>query len=705
MKELPALDWFSEENLAEIAKWRSRDLDWLKIKTLARHKRVSPGDLEQAIVFFSQPVERPEVVIEPLEAYLARMEPTQYIWDRLLPAGSLAILSADPKCGKAQPLHTPVLTPDGWVPMGELRVGSAVIGRDGLPTEVIAVHPQGVIPAYRVTLDDGTSTVASGEHLWTVHTHDGTRSIRTVTTTELRRKIETNKRFAYLPMPGAVQFTHREIVLDPYVVGVLLGDGGLGTGTPRLTSADEEVVRRVQEGVPAGVTLKPSGKYSYYLSTPAGQPNPLTQGLRQLGMMGKRAWEKSIPLAYLRADVSTRQALLAGLLDTDGGMEGNAVRMTTVSIALARDVQELVWSLGGCARVTTKQPKGGRLAYRVTLRVPYGNPFRLSRKRAAYEVHAVSKRPPGRRVIAIEPCGTEEMQCITVGNTDGLYVTENYILTHNSVTARNLIYRVSRGETFFGRKTMSRGTPVLYLALEEKAEELRDHFRRLGATNEPIWLYVGPIPLEEALSTLAGEIEKRKARLAVVDPLFDMLSLADTNDYALANRAMKAVLAIGRQTGCHILALHHNSKHGEQGSARSILGSAALRGATDANLTMRKGNNDVRYFATEVRYGEDIVEHEVLYDKRTGEVSLGRSTQSLTEDSLRGELLRRLQNRAQSASELRDGVKKNKGLVGKVLREMSEEGVLKVIKNGRNVLYAVNKGGEEGRRNPPDLEG
>lgn len=355
------MEWFSQENLAEIAKWRSRDLDWLKIKTLARHKRVSPGDLEQAIVFFSQPVERPEVVIEPLEAYLARTEPTQYVWDRILPAGSLAILSADPKCGK-------------------------------------------------------------------------------------------------------------------------------------------------------------------------------------------------------------------------------------------------------------------------------------------------------------------------------------------SVTARNLIYRVSRGETFFGRQTMSGKTPVLYLALEEKAEELRDHFRRLGATNEPIWLYVGPIPLEEALSTLAGEIEKRKARLAVVDPLFDMLSLADTNDYALANRAMKAVLAIGRQTGCHILALHHNSKHGEQGSARSILGSAALRGATDANLTMRKGNNDVRYFATEVRYGEDIVEHEVLYDKRTGEVTLGRSTQSLTEDALRGEVLRRLQNRAQSASELRDGVKKNKGLVGKLLKEMSDEGVLKVIKNGRNVLYAINKG-------------
>ena len=262
-----------------------------------------------------------------------------------------------------------------------------------------------------------------------------------------------------------------------------------------------------------------------------------------------------------------------------------------------------------------------------------------------------------------------------------------------STLARNMIYRVSRGESVLGRQTAK--TSVLYLSLEEKEDELQKHFRLLGATTEPIYLYVGPIPLERTLVVLAEEIKKHSAGFAVIDPLFDMLALTDTNDYALTNRALKAVLTIARQLNCHIMALHHTAKAGEQGTARAMLGSTALRGATDANLMLgvdHKSDTKTRYFSSEQRYGDAIDEHTLLYDKATGETSLGVASRQRKADLIRQQVLATLATRALSTGELKSTVGGSPNAITTVLKTLCDEGLVTTVRHGKALIYTLSGG-------------
>ncbi len=89
---------------------------------------------------------------------------------RLMAAGTIEVAPLAYMRGRAQPIFTKVLTPDGFRPIGDLQVGDLVIGSNGEPTPVLGVYPQGEKDIYRVTAQDGSSTLCCGEHLWTVRT-------------------------------------------------------------------------------------------------------------------------------------------------------------------------------------------------------------------------------------------------------------------------------------------------------------------------------------------------------------------------------------------------------------------------------------------------------------------------------------------------------------------------------------------------------
>lgn len=80
----------------------------------------------------------------------------------------LTILMGPPKSGKALSVDTPVLTPQGFVPMRDIQAGSEVVGQDGLPKRVLGVYPQGKVESYEITFQDGSSVVCCGDHLWKV---------------------------------------------------------------------------------------------------------------------------------------------------------------------------------------------------------------------------------------------------------------------------------------------------------------------------------------------------------------------------------------------------------------------------------------------------------------------------------------------------------------------------------------------------------
>jgi len=380
---------------------------------------------------------------------------------RLLAAGTIEIAPLAYMRGRCHPVHTPVLTPDGFRPIGSLTVGDLVIGSNGEPTPVIGVYPQGEKDIYRLTAQDGASTLCSGDHLWAVATRDDRRRgkpLRVLTTREMIGNLRAHHYHRYeLPMHSApVRFPYREVPMDPYALGLLLGGGGLtGSTTPSFAAGDPELARELQR-LP-GTEVRPEDKPNYVLNrvTSPGDvmtlENPVTGAARLLGLHGTRPTTKFVPDLYLYNSAKVRLAVLQGLLDTDGGpviQRGRTCRVqyTTVSPRLRDDVIFLVRSLGGIAYHRTR-PALGRAAhlvkgrpvhrrhdaYIIDIRLPEGiEPFRLRRKRDAYNAAGGGGRPM-RYVDSIEPAGTAEAVCITVAAADSLYTAEDFLLTHNTL--------------------------------------------------------------------------------------------------------------------------------------------------------------------------------------------------------------------------------------------------------------------------------
>ncbi|MQA24317.1 MAG: phosphate starvation-inducible protein PhoH [Micromonosporaceae bacterium] len=377
---------------------------------------------------------------------------------RLISNGTIEVAPLAYMRGRAQPGFTKVLTPEGWRPIGDLRVGDLVIGSNGEPTPVLGVYPQGRKEIYRVTAQDGSSTLCCGEHLWTVRTAADKRRNRPWRILETREMIG-NLRAAHahryeLPLLSQpVCFPEREVPMDPYALGPLLGDGCVtGSTTPSFSTGDAELAHALEAALP-GVSVRHKGGPDYVLNrvrAPGDRvtlENPVTAAMRQLDVLGCRSHAKFVPDDYLFNSADVRLAVLQGLLDADGGPVPQRdrtcrIQYSTTSILLRDDVISLVQSLGGVAYARRRCAAGRRQgsaigvhrydAHIIDIRLPEGvEPFRLARKRQKY--HANGGGRPMRFIDSIEPAGEEEAVCIQVAAEDSLYVTEDYLLTHNTL--------------------------------------------------------------------------------------------------------------------------------------------------------------------------------------------------------------------------------------------------------------------------------
>jgi phosphate starvation-inducible PhoH-like protein len=363
--------------------------------------------------------------------------------------------------GRAQPVDTPVLTPTGFQPIGGLEIGDLVVGSNGRPTPVLGVFPQGVKDVFRLRAQDGASTLCCAEHLWHVHTASDRRRGkpgRVLETHEMADRLWSAHQHRYeLPLLSApVEFPAREVPIDPYALGLLLGDGCItGKTTPTFASADPELVASLEAALP-GIELRPKGGFDYVLRNVDEHRggvivvNPVTAALRGLELLGTGSATKFVPDSYLRNEAAVRLAVLQGLLDSDGGpvsQSGRSCRVQygTSSERLRDSVAWLVRSLGGVAYWRRREAEGrapgmagGRPVYHrndafvMDLRLPAGiEPFRLARKRDAYCRQGGGR--PMRFVHAIEPAGKAETVCIQVAAADSLYVTDDFLLTHNTL--------------------------------------------------------------------------------------------------------------------------------------------------------------------------------------------------------------------------------------------------------------------------------
>jgi len=391
--------------------------------------------------------EKIDPYLRPLYDALYEMIDAEQI-GRMMERGTIEVAPLGYMRGRSQPYDRQVLTADGFRPIGSLQVGDLVIGSNGLPTPVLGVYPQGRREVFRVSTQDGASTLCCGEHLWAVTTAADRRRgrpHRVLETREMAGRLRAAHahRFELPLVSQPVELRPQPAPMDPYALGLLLGDGCLTTSTtPSFTTADPELALAL-ETVLDGVELRRRSGVDHVLRHTAGHrggvivANPVTVALRDLGLAGTRSNTKFVPDRYLHNAASVRLAVLQGLLDSDGGavtQRGRTRRIQygTSSPHLRDDVVFLVRSLGGVASWRTREVHHRSDACVLDIRLPAGiEPFRLARKREAY-ARAGGERPM-RFVDSIEPAGEADTLCIQVAAADSLYVTDDFLVTHNTL--------------------------------------------------------------------------------------------------------------------------------------------------------------------------------------------------------------------------------------------------------------------------------
>lgn len=358
----------------------------------------------------------------------------------------------DPGRGKAVKNSTLVRVPYGWKPMGEIKVGDYVVAADGTMTMVENVYPQGKLQLYKITFGDGRTVECCGEHLWKIYFKytDKNKRWRVVNTHEMIRLLKFADPRLYIPLVEPEIFPDVPLPIEPYLLGVILGDGSLSGNSVVVSKTDDLLFDNIRPLIGEDLTLRAVDEVSKAIVRAAGRggENSLINKLRDFDLMGKRSWEKSIPEQYLNSSSNQRLKLLQGLMDTDGTAnklsEGGSISYCSTSEQLAKDVQYLVRSLGGMASISVKNTKftykgeikEGRTAYNVNIRFKYPSKlFTLPRKKE--RTNDTNQYADGLklRVVSIEEAGIEESTCISVDNDDKLFVIENFVVTHNTFLA------------------------------------------------------------------------------------------------------------------------------------------------------------------------------------------------------------------------------------------------------------------------------
>ena len=325
--------------------------------------------------------------------------------------------------GKALRNDQRVLTPSGWIAISKLVVGDKVISPDNKHSTVTGVYPQGVVPLNKVTMADGKSVIACDDHLWEVR-EAGSKKIQVLTTREIRDFKGRN-----LLIKHTAPITFKDVgekPLAPYLVGALIGDGcTVGKRIVSITSADPEVIDKIKS-LGYSVAKWESSKYTYGV-------HKISKQIDALGMRVKSI-HKSIPDPYKNGSVYDRLELIRGLMDTDGYVSKDGkLYYYTSSLDLAKDFQYVLRSLGGSATITDKWVKynGERvLTYSIYIKYVNGKDLvTLTRKKDRARVKTNHKCCA---IKSVESTTSGEATCISVDSKDKLFITEDFIVTHNT---------------------------------------------------------------------------------------------------------------------------------------------------------------------------------------------------------------------------------------------------------------------------------
>ena len=440
---------------------------------------------------------------------------------------NFVILGARPGVGKAQPLSARVLTPSGFVAMGDISAGDTVITGDGSHSKVLGVYPQGMKDVFRVVCRDG-ETRATADHLWFTSSRLERRrgsagSVKT--TAEIAATICRPDGYGFnhhLPDPPQIDWgKNTTLPLDPYLLGVWLGDG-CRSRSVIIDNSEQDIVSRIKELLPADDTITVSGstvriKRAIY----NGKPSKTFAILEELGLHDKHSYERFIPEQYVFASATDRLRLVQGMCDSDGSVaSAGAIEWLTTSEILASDMAFVCRSLGASIHTQIKKThytKNGnrtpcRDAYRLHIRFPAGVAPVSSKKHLS--VYNGTNRLD-RAIIDVVSDGREECQCILIDHPDHTYITDDFITTHNTCLGLAVAQRIAlEGH-------------VLFFSLEMRAEELGERLLASIAGVSLTRIREHSTTEQETESLKRAQAVLDDSHLSIVDdPSLTMFSLA-----------------------------------------------------------------------------------------------------------------------------------------------------------------------------------
>lgn len=384
---------------------------------------------------------------------------------------------APTSAGKAQPLSSLIKTPTGWTTMGNIRTGDLITTPSGDAVEVLGTYDQGVRDVYEITFEDGRKVRSCGEHLWKVHNHNWSNKWKVISLNEIIEYQKTNQRKISVPLATLHKDEYvTELPIHPYMLGALLGAGSFRSAFG-ITTSDEFIVKKLSSLLDGNYELRYKDKYDYSISFKSKeihleerskwaktQPRDISgklikannypsyhiykESIKQLGLMSLYSSEKFIPDLYLNSGYSQRLELIQGLLDTDGYVDKRGcISFTTTSKQLAYNLASLIHSVGGIAKHShsgnrTYSYKGKKIpckdAYNVSIYHPTPEILvTLPRKLERIHTRAVH-RMPLLRIENIEKVSREPVRCIMVNDPDHLYITNGYVVTHNTLITASL---------------------------------------------------------------------------------------------------------------------------------------------------------------------------------------------------------------------------------------------------------------------------
>ncbi|MEW6613970.1 MAG: AAA family ATPase [Thermodesulfobacteriota bacterium] len=385
----------------------------------------------------------PEEIFGPIS--LSHLEKDEYkrITAGKLPEAHIGFLD------EALDLDTPLATQEGWSTVGQVKIGDTIFGANGSLVNVIGMTEIAANrDCYKVTLQNGESIVADAGHNWLCRRGRGHHRVpfKVRTTLEMANELKKNG-FLQLPLPKPVQLPEQDLPIDPYVLGLWLGNGNSWNGEilMRREWADAALAE-IRKSLPKARIVE-RANCSKQLRTISVGDTGLRSKLGDAGLLLSRSVYrgsgKSVPLVYLRSSLGQRLRLVQGLMDTDGYMQkGGTCTFSNTNENIVDGIVELLNSLGiRCSKRLTNDKRVGakgrhKRCWKVNFRATPGMPPFLARK--VYIPPLKQRRHI--RVVSVKKVKSRPVRCIAVDSKDHLFLAGRVmVVTHNCFKANSAI--------------------------------------------------------------------------------------------------------------------------------------------------------------------------------------------------------------------------------------------------------------------------